>query len=116
MADKFEQLHGEAHQDTRFVDATVAAVGLEPASARWDKLSLPGRSLLEIGPGTGHLLAAAHKAGRSVAAVESSKVHRTFINDDVGHPTRSYPTSPPFRQASFSTLSWQSTYLSMYTT
>ena len=83
-ADKFEQLHGEANKDARFVDATVAAVGLEPTSARWDKLSLPGKSLLEIGPGTGHLLAAAHKAGRSVAAVEPSRVHRTFIHDTWG--------------------------------
>ena len=45
---------------------------------------LPGTSLLEIGPGTGHLLAAAHKAGRSVTAVESSEVHRTFIRKTWG--------------------------------
>ena len=83
-ADKFEQLHGEAFQDTRFVDSTVAAAGLEPASARWEEFSLPGTSLLEIGPGTGHLLAAAHKAGRSVAAVESSEIHRAFIRDTWG--------------------------------
>jgi SAM-dependent methyltransferase len=83
-ADKFEQLHGEAFQDTHFVDSHVAASGLEPASTRWDELSLPGTSLLEIGPGTGHLLAAAHKAGRSVTAVESSEVHRAFIRETWG--------------------------------
>ncbi len=83
-AGKFEQLHGEACQDTRFVDSIVAAVGLEPASARWEELALPGTSLLEMGPGTGHLLAAAHKEGRSVAAVESSEVHRAFIRDTWG--------------------------------
>ena len=83
-AGKFEQLHGEACQDTRFVNSMVAAVGLEPASARWEGLSLPGTSLLEIGPGTGHLLVAAHKAGRSVAAVEPSEVHRAFIRDTWG--------------------------------
>ena len=82
--DKFEQLHGEAFQDTRYVDSLVAAHGLEVASRRWDQLSLPGTSLLEIGPGTGHLLAAAHKAGRSVTAVESSEVHRKFIHDTWG--------------------------------
>jgi 2-polyprenyl-3-methyl-5-hydroxy-6-metoxy-1,4-benzoquinol methylase len=81
---KFEQLHGEAWQDTRFVDSTVAARGLEPASTRWNEFSLPGSSLLEIGPGAGHLLAAAHKAGRSVAAVESSEVHREFIRETWG--------------------------------
>jgi 2-polyprenyl-6-hydroxyphenyl methylase/3-demethylubiquinone-9 3-methyltransferase len=83
-AGKFEQLHGEACQDTRFVDSMVATAGLVPASARWEELSLPGTSLLEIGPGSGHLLAAAHKAGRSVAAVESSEVHRAFIRDTWG--------------------------------
>ncbi len=83
-AEKFGQLHHEAWQDTRFVDSIVATSGLEPASARWGELSLPGTSLLEIGPGTGHLLAAAHKAGRSVTAVESSEIHRTFIRDTWG--------------------------------
>ena len=82
--EKFEQLHGEAFQDTRFVDSIVAADGLEFASRRWDELSLPGTSLLEIGPGTGHLLAAAQKAGCSVTAVESSEVHRKFIHDTWG--------------------------------
>ena len=82
--EKFEQLHGEAFQDTGFVDSIVATTGLEPASMRWERLSLPGASLLEIGPGTGHLLAAAHKAGRSVTAVESSEVHRAFIRDTWG--------------------------------
>ena len=66
------------------MNSMVAAVGLEPASARWEGLSLPGTSLLEIGPGTGHLLVAAHKAGRSVAAVEPSEVHRAFIRDTWG--------------------------------
>ena len=83
-ADKFGQLHGEAFQDTRYVDSLVAAHGLEAASRRWESLSLPGTSLLEIGPGTGHLLAAAQKVGRSVTAVESSEVHRKFIHDTWG--------------------------------
>jgi SAM-dependent methyltransferase len=83
-AEKFEQLHGEAWQDSRFVDSTVAGVGLKPTSALWDDLSLPGESVLEIGPGTGHLLAAAQRAGCSVTAVESSKIHRTFIEETWG--------------------------------
>lgn len=82
--DKFEQLHDEACQDGRFVDSVVGALGLEPAIGRWEALSMPGRSVLEIGPGTGHLLAAARKAGRSVTAVESSEVHRAFIRDAWG--------------------------------
>lgn len=37
--------------------------------------------MLEIGPGSGHLLAAAQQAGCSVEAVESSKVHQNYIRD-----------------------------------
>ena len=47
-------------------------------------LALPGGSVLEIGPGTGHLLAAARDAGCSVEAVESSAVHRDYIRDTWG--------------------------------
>jgi 2-polyprenyl-3-methyl-5-hydroxy-6-metoxy-1,4-benzoquinol methylase len=82
--DKFERLHDEACQDGRFVDSVVGALGLEPAIGRWEALSMPGKSVLEIGPGTGHLLAAARNAGRSVTAVESSEVHRAFIRDAWG--------------------------------
>jgi SAM-dependent methyltransferase len=49
--------------------------------ALWDVLAVPGNSVLQIGPGSGHLLAAARKAGCSVAAVEPRKVHRDFIRD-----------------------------------
>lgn len=87
--DKFEQLHVEAFQDSRFTESTVAARGLEPSDASWEELRLPGVSLLEIGPGTGHLLAAAHKAGRRVTAVESSEIHRVFIQETWG--IDSYP-------------------------
>jgi len=80
-ADKFGRLHDEAFQDADFLDAVVATCGLEPARAVWDRLSLPGRSLLEVGPGSGHLLAAAHEAGRAVAAVEHSQANRKFIQD-----------------------------------
>lgn len=83
-AEKFDELHSEAWQDTHFVDSIVATVGPEPDRGRWNELSLSGTSVLEIGPGTGHLLAAAHEAGCAVAAVESSKVHRTFIQDTWG--------------------------------
>jgi SAM-dependent methyltransferase len=81
---QFAQLHDEAWQDTRFAESVVAARGLEPASGRWDELSLSGTSLLEFGPGTGHLLAAAQKAGCSVAGVETSGIHREFIRNTWG--------------------------------
>jgi SAM-dependent methyltransferase len=55
--------------------------GEQPLRALWDLLALPGGSVLEIGPGSGHLLAAASQAGCSVEAVESSAVHRDYIRD-----------------------------------
>lgn len=41
---------------------------------------LRGGSLLEIGPGTGHFLAAARDAGFSVVGVETSPYHRDYIH------------------------------------
>jgi SAM-dependent methyltransferase len=81
---RFEQLHGEACEDHWFVDSVVRDLGLEPSIGSWEALSLPGKSVLEIGPGTGHRLAAARRAGRSVTAVESSEIHRRFIRDAWG--------------------------------
>jgi 2-polyprenyl-3-methyl-5-hydroxy-6-metoxy-1,4-benzoquinol methylase len=87
---KFGKIHAEAFQDGEFIAAVVAAGGREPACARWDLLCLPGASVLEIGPGSGHLLAGARQAGRSVAAVETSQVHRDFIREAWGI-TEVYP-------------------------
>jgi 2-polyprenyl-3-methyl-5-hydroxy-6-metoxy-1,4-benzoquinol methylase len=81
---RFGEIHAEAFQDSEFIASIVAADGHKPARARWDRLSLPGASVLEIGPGSGHLLAGAQKAGRFVAAVETSQVHRDFIREAWG--------------------------------
>jgi SAM-dependent methyltransferase len=62
----------------------LAFAGDQPLHRVWDVLALPGNSVLEVGPGSGHLLAAASQAGCSVAAVESSKVHRDYIRDTWG--------------------------------
>src|ERR1700722_298125 len=79
-----QQIHDEAFQDSEFIDAMLAAAGTEPLHARWNRLELPVGSVLEIGPGTGHMLAAAKQAGCSVEGVESSKVHRDYIRDTWG--------------------------------
>jgi SAM-dependent methyltransferase len=63
------------------VDHSVAYQGSEPATGIWNALALSGPSLLEIGPGTGHLLAAARAAGLSVAGVETNEIHRRYISD-----------------------------------
>ena len=79
-----QQIHDEAFQDSAFIDSVLAFAGEQPLLARWDLLALPGGSVLEIGPGSGHLLAAARQAGCSVEAVESSAVHRDYIRDAWG--------------------------------
>lgn len=81
---RFQELHDEAFQDSTHIDSTRAFAGDEPLRAVWDALSLPGNSVLEIGPGSGHLLAAARQAGCTVQAVESSAVHREYIRDAWG--------------------------------
>jgi 2-polyprenyl-3-methyl-5-hydroxy-6-metoxy-1,4-benzoquinol methylase len=81
---RFQQIHDEAFQDSAFVDSILAVSGGQPQHALWDRLALPKGSVLEIGPGSGHLLAAAKQAGCSVEAVESSAVHRNYIRDTWG--------------------------------
>jgi 2-polyprenyl-3-methyl-5-hydroxy-6-metoxy-1,4-benzoquinol methylase len=81
---RFQQIHDEAFQDNEYLEASVSLAGPGPRSALWEALSLPGTSVLEIGPGAGHLLAAASQAGCTVEAVESSKVHRDYIRDTWG--------------------------------
>jgi 2-polyprenyl-3-methyl-5-hydroxy-6-metoxy-1,4-benzoquinol methylase len=81
---EFKQLHDGAQQDSHFVDSVGAVKGLEAESKRWSDLRLPGISLLEIGPGSGHVLAAADKAGLSVAGVETSDINRAFIRNTWG--------------------------------
>jgi len=81
---RFQQIHDEAFQDSAHIESTRAFAGEQPLRALWDLLALPGGSVLEIGPGSGHLLAAARQAGCSVEAVESSAVHRDYIRDAWG--------------------------------
>jgi 2-polyprenyl-3-methyl-5-hydroxy-6-metoxy-1,4-benzoquinol methylase len=81
---KFQQIHQDAFQDSAFIDASNAFAGREPQDAFWTELGLAGTSVLEIGPGSGQLLAAARQAGCSVQAVESSAVHREYIRDTWG--------------------------------
>jgi 2-polyprenyl-6-hydroxyphenyl methylase/3-demethylubiquinone-9 3-methyltransferase len=81
---RFQQIHDESFQDSAYIESALAFAGEQPLRALWDLLALPGGSVLEIGPGSGHLLAAASQAGCSVSAVESSKVHRDYIRDAWG--------------------------------
>jgi SAM-dependent methyltransferase len=78
---RFQQIRDEAFQDTARIDSTYPFAWSRPARALWDVLAHPGNSVLEIGPGSGHLLAAARRAGCSVSAVEPGKAQRDFIRD-----------------------------------
>lgn len=83
----FERLHEQAFEEDDFLDRVVAGHGTEPASQAWDRLDLPGSTVLEIGPGAGHLLAGAAVCGRRVMAVETSARHRAFIREMWGIDT-----------------------------
>lgn len=83
-AAEFAELHEAAFEDEDFIESIVAGRGGEPNTALWQEIGLHGNSVLEVGPGTGHLLAAARDAGCAVAAVETSDRHRKYIEDTWG--------------------------------
>lgn len=85
--DAFERLHDEAFEEDEFLDRVIAQLGTQPAVDAWDRLGLTGVTVLEIGPGGGHLLAGAAARQHTVFAVESSARHRAFISHTWGIPT-----------------------------
>lgn len=85
MSDEaYGRLHDDAFEHDDFLDRIVAARGAIPATDVWDRLQLPGTTVLEIGPGAGHLLAGAAQRHRTVTAVETSARHRAFIRSTWG--------------------------------
>jgi SAM-dependent methyltransferase len=82
--DRYASLHGGACQHDEFIDAATAYQEADLSAKILELLDLRGQSVLEIGPGTGHLLAAARDTGFSVAAVETNELHRKFIKDTWG--------------------------------
>jgi 2-polyprenyl-3-methyl-5-hydroxy-6-metoxy-1,4-benzoquinol methylase len=78
---EFDSLHTGAFETSAFADDIVSVHGNNPDHRTWAEVApyLPGHRLLEIGPGTGHLLAAAAAHGRAVSCVEHSAAHRDFI-------------------------------------
>jgi len=63
-----------------FLSNVEEALGSQPNHQVWQEIGLPGRTVLEVGPGSGHLLAAAAEDGRAVWGLESSEVHRQAIH------------------------------------
>lgn len=79
--EQFASLHERAFSDDTFLDNMQVAADDVPATETWREISrlLTGGDVLEVGPGSGHLLAAAMAEGRPVAGVETSAVHREYI-------------------------------------
>jgi len=78
----FRQRHLAGWETDEFVCNTLKSIGAAPHYSRWKEVSvlLPSAgAILEIGPGSGHLLAAARESGRQVVGVETSEMHRDFI-------------------------------------
>jgi SAM-dependent methyltransferase len=84
----YAAIHAKAFSDMEFISMAVTFKADRPDYATWSEFAdlLPPGPLLEIGPGAGYLLAAAREAGREVFGVESSEVHRKFIERTWGLP------------------------------
>jgi 2-polyprenyl-3-methyl-5-hydroxy-6-metoxy-1,4-benzoquinol methylase len=82
----YERLHEGNYEDQAYVADITAAIGSEPYRRAWSEFAevLQPGSVLEIGPGSGHVLAAARDDGRDVTAVEASAAHRDFIRTHWG--------------------------------
>jgi len=77
----FAALHDRAFLDDTFLGDIEASQGTQADAElwRWVDGLVGNGAVLEIGPGSGHLLAAARAAGREVHGIESSEVHRAYI-------------------------------------
>jgi SAM-dependent methyltransferase len=63
------------------METSLAFTGQRPLRELWGLLARRGSSVLQIGPASGHLLAAARQAGCLVEAVEPSKARRDLMRD-----------------------------------
>jgi 2-polyprenyl-3-methyl-5-hydroxy-6-metoxy-1,4-benzoquinol methylase len=74
-------LHEQAFGDMEFIDDAIDSTSDQPNRKTWSWIAsmMPSGPVLEVGPGSGHLLAAARETNRDVFGVEASAVHREFI-------------------------------------
>ena len=80
--EQFDALHATAFEDSEFAKRVELFQGQGPDRATWAEVTAAlgdARHVLEIGPGTGHLLAAARDAGCDVLGVETSTFHRELM-------------------------------------
>ncbi|WP_165485990.1 class I SAM-dependent methyltransferase [Frankia sp. Cppng1_Ct_nod] len=65
----------------------MSASGDQARADVWQTIGLAGSTVLEIGPGAGHVLAAAKNAGRQIWGVETNPAHRAYITQAWGITT-----------------------------
>lgn len=87
-------IQSDVYRDGEFARRIESSIGTEPDFAKFDEIAprlRPG-SILEIGCGTGHMLAAAKARGRIVAGTELSPHHREYVKRQWGiEATESLP-------------------------
>jgi|GEM_PF-4830313 len=85
----FSELHHRAWEDDDFATDVFLQQGAVPNRKVYSEIApsfVGSGSILEIGPGSGHLLAAFKEAGHDVVGVETSEVHRRLIKEHWGIP------------------------------
>jgi SAM-dependent methyltransferase len=86
----FRSLHDAAFVDDNFARGLALVHGETPDRGTWTEVASAlgsTRRVLEIGPGTGHALAAARAAGCEVWGIETSASHRELMSRLWGLPT-----------------------------
>src|SRR5260370_18883259 len=83
----------ESYESGEFASRIMAELGTQPDFGKLSEIRcyLHGNSLLEVGPGTGHLLAAAAAEGFRVAGIDLSLANRKFIRSTWRINTQSAP-------------------------
>jgi len=83
----------ESYESGEFASRIIAHLGTQPDFGKLSEIRcyLHGTSLLEIGPGTGHLMAAAAAEGFRVTGIDLSSANREFIRSTWGIDTLSVP-------------------------
>lgn len=83
-----QQATWEQYEEGEFSDR-IEELLTEPDYEKWDSFSgfLAGKQVLEVGPGTGHFLAAGRARGCEVKGVETSPRHRDYIRERWGIET-----------------------------
>jgi SAM-dependent methyltransferase len=89
-------LEADIYDDGDFTRRIEGSIGAEPDFGKFDEIAslLREGSILEIGCGTGHMLAAAKARGRTVSGTEQSEHHREYVKGHWGiEVTESLPAA-----------------------